>query len=157
MENYMKRFIIGLLTIFLFFQTANASAESFDQTLNLARQGNAAAQCNLGVMYANGEGVPKNYTEAAKWYRLSAGQGNAAAQFNLGLMYSKGEGVQKDDAEAVKWYRLSAAQNNAVAQCNLGWMYENGLGVTKDDAEAVKWYRHCQPSKAMPLRNAISA
>ena len=42
-----------------------------------AEQGNAAAQYNLGVMYDNGEGVPQDYAEAAKWYRLAAEQGEA--------------------------------------------------------------------------------
>ena len=35
----------------------------------LAAQGNAAAQNNLGWMYENGQGVPKDYDEAVKWYR----------------------------------------------------------------------------------------
>jgi TPR repeat protein len=35
----------------------------------LANQGNADAQTALGGMYAKGQGVPKDYTEALKWYR----------------------------------------------------------------------------------------
>ena len=42
----------------------------------LAEAGNAWAQYNLGVMYRNGKGVPKDYAEALKWYRLSAAQGD---------------------------------------------------------------------------------
>ena len=34
----------------------------------LAEKGNPRAQFNLGFMYANGRGVPKNYAEALKWY-----------------------------------------------------------------------------------------
>ena len=45
------------------------------------------AQYNLGVMYDNGDGVPQDYKEAVKWYRLAAEQGDASAQYNLGLMY----------------------------------------------------------------------
>jgi len=36
---------------------------------------NAEEQFNLGLMYFQGEGVPQDYTEAAKWYRLAAEQG----------------------------------------------------------------------------------
>ena len=36
---------------------------------------NARAQFNLGVMYANGDGVPKDAAEAVKWYRKAADQG----------------------------------------------------------------------------------
>ena len=65
-----------------------------------AEQGHAGAQSNLGVMYANGEGVLKDDAEAVRWYRLAAEQGHAGAQYNLGLMYAKGEGVLKDSVLA---------------------------------------------------------
>ena len=51
----------------------------------LAEQGHAGAQCFLGVLYANGQGVPQDYQEAGQWYRRAAEQGDAAAQFHLGL------------------------------------------------------------------------
>jgi uncharacterized protein len=38
----------------------------------LADQGSAKAQTILGVMNTNGQGVPQNYIEAIKWYRLAA-------------------------------------------------------------------------------------
>ena len=59
----------------------------------LADQGHAKAQYNLGVAYANGEGVLQDYKTAVKWYILSAEQGNAKAQYNLGIMYDNGQGV----------------------------------------------------------------
>ena len=43
-------------------------------TIRLANAGDALAQFNLGVMYANGYGVPQDYKEALKWYKLSAGK-----------------------------------------------------------------------------------
>ena len=51
-----------------------------------AEQGDAEAQFNLGVMYANGRGVPQDDSEAVRWYRLAADQGHAGAQFNLGAV-----------------------------------------------------------------------
>jgi hypothetical protein len=81
-------------------------------------------------MYDNGQGVPQDYKEAVKWYRLAADQGDAMAQFNLGLMYSGGPGVPQDYKEAAKWYRLAADQGNAIAQNNLGAMYKSGQGVS---------------------------
>ena len=42
--------------------------------LPLAEQGDAYAQGSLGMMYANGEGVPQDYTEAKKWFGLAAEQ-----------------------------------------------------------------------------------
>jgi uncharacterized protein len=106
----------------------------------LADQGNASAQISLGLMYANGHGVPQDYAEVVKWYRKAADRGNAAAQINLGLMYANGHGVPQDYAEAVKWYRKAADRGNAAAQNNLGTMYDLGQGVPQDYVEAHKWY-----------------
>ena len=77
------------------------------------------------------QGVPQDYEEAVKWYRLAAEQGYANAQYNLGLMYDNGEGVPQDYAEAVKWYRLAAEQGMLHAQYNLGVMYDNGKAFLK--------------------------
>jgi TPR repeat protein len=107
----------------------------------LAKQGNAKAQYNLGLMYANGDGVPKNAVQAVRWFRLAADQGDASAQYNLGLMYANGDDVPKNAVQAVRWYRLAADQGNAVAQNNLGLMYDKGDGVPKSAVEAVRWYR----------------
>jgi TPR repeat protein len=41
-----------------------------------AEQGNAKAQTNLGVMYANGQGVPQDYVLAHMWFNLAAAQGD---------------------------------------------------------------------------------
>ena len=67
-------------------------------------------------MYNKGRGVPQNYKEAIKWYRLAAEQGFAPAQYNLGAMYFEGLGVPQDHKEAEKWFRRSAEQGIARAQ-----------------------------------------
>ncbi len=117
-----------------------AFAESLSETRKKAEQGDALAQYNLGGMYFGGSDLPKDPTEAVKWFRKSAEQGNADAQFELGLMYENGNGVPKDPTEAVKWFRKSAEQGSASAQCNLGWVYEKGEGVPKDPVLAHVWY-----------------
>ena len=53
----------------------------------LAEQGDAEAQTVLGLMYANGEGVPEDARQAEYWWRKAAAQGLAEAQFNLGPDY----------------------------------------------------------------------
>ena len=75
-----------------------------------AEAGVPGAQFNLGVMYAEGRGVPQDEAAAVSWYRLAADQGLAEAQFNLGGMYAEGRGVSQDGAVAARWYRLAAAQ-----------------------------------------------
>jgi TPR repeat protein len=53
----------------------------------IAEQGDADAQYNLGVMYANGTGVAEDYVQAVYWYRKAVDQGHVNAQnsmYNLG-------------------------------------------------------------------------
>jgi uncharacterized protein len=122
----------------------------------LAEQGNADAQFNLGLIYINGLGTPKNEEIAFKWFHKSAEQRHARAQFFLGWMYEAGFRAKKrsagkdypnisildfDYGESVKWYRKSAEQGYAQAQLSLGRLYEKGNGVLENKAKAAKWYR----------------
>ncbi|TXT24353.1 MAG: TPR repeat SEL1 subfamily [Gallionellaceae bacterium] len=79
---------------------------------NAAEKGIADAQFVLGAMYANGQGVERNYHEAVAWYRKAADQGYAKAQYNLGRMYISGQGVPYDYLQAVKWFNRAAAQDD---------------------------------------------
>ena len=69
-------------------------------------------------MYASGEGVPQDFAEAFKWYRLAAMQGDAFAQAKLGYMYFTGQGVPQDYVTAHMWYNLAAAdgQNSELQE-----------------------------------------
>lgn len=107
----------------------------------LAKQGHAVAQYNLGLLYANGQGVPKDDAQARQWYEKAAVQGHAAAQVNLGSLYDYGRGVPQDFKMAVKWYRRSANQGNDLAQRRLGLLYERGDGVPQDYVQAYMWYK----------------
>ena len=48
----------------------------------LADQGLAVAQYNLGVMYRDGQGVPRDFAAAYMWFTLAAAQGDEEAQKN---------------------------------------------------------------------------
>ncbi|HBT97796.1 MAG TPA: hypothetical protein DEB25_09305 [Desulfobulbaceae bacterium] len=122
-------------------QTTGIRTVDVSKTRLAAERGNAQAQNILGVLYAKGQGVTRNYQEAVNWYRRAAAQGNAQAQNNLGFMYAQGLGVTRDYLEAVNWYRKAAEQGHADAQGNLGNRYYNGQGVMRDYDEAIKWYR----------------
>ncbi len=49
----------------------------------LAAEGDANAQCRLGLYYCWGMGVPKNTALAKHWYQKAANQGHALAKKNL--------------------------------------------------------------------------
>jgi TPR repeat protein len=59
-------------------------------------------------MYRHGDGVPQDYDEALKWFRMAASQGHASSQSNLGFMYRDGEGVPQDYVQAHMWFNLAA-------------------------------------------------
>ena len=119
---------------------AGHSTAAFAILKPLATQGNAVAQYLLGLMYAHGQGVPRDYAQARAWYRKAAAQGEAEAQLDLGWMYAHGQGVPRDYARARAWYRKAAAQGEAVAQTSLGLMYGYGQGVPRDWAQARAWW-----------------
>ncbi len=106
-----------------------------------SKKGYAPAQLYLGMMYALGQGVPKDYSEALKWFSLAAEQGDAQAQYVLGSMYFEGRGVPQVYSEAFKWFSLAAEQGDAAAQNSLANMYVDGKGVPKDYSKALKWVR----------------
>jgi uncharacterized protein len=105
----------------------------------LADKGLARPQFLLGLMYADGRGVPRNDATAVAWYRKAA-EHYGSAQISLGFMYENGRGVPQDYAAAMSWYRKAADHNWAMAQKNLGLMYVYGRGVPQDYIVAHMWY-----------------
>ena len=106
---------------------------------HLAEQGDAGAQYQLGVMYAGGEGVPQDDSEALRWYRKSAELGNLVAQRELEIMYSTGEGVSQDKVEAERWSRRFVEQHFAEHFRNAG--LEPPLKTYSDYLVQTRWYR----------------
>ena len=81
----------------------------------LADNGLAVAQFNLGLMYDNGQGIPRDDAAAVSWYRKAADQGHVKAQSNLGFMYKTGDGVSPDNAKALSYLRKSCSLGFASA------------------------------------------
>ena len=106
----------------------------------LAETGHVTAQFSLGLMYANGFGVPFDNEQALKWYRLAADQGNGDAQCNLGVMYANGWGVPQSDESAFEWYSRAAEYGVTEAQLNIARMYLHGFGIEESKVQAHKWF-----------------
>ena len=138
MKKGFRAFIIGMVVLGL---AQGAFALNFRETKQLADQGIADAQHNLGVMYYRGEEVERDLEQAVKWYRRAAEQGHARARINLAIMYLSGEGVKLDYGQAARWMTLAAEQGYADAQYGLANMYYLGLGVDKDPVKATEYYK----------------
>ena len=119
---------------------AAGSGSSIQRLRMQAERGNVEAQFALAQAYDRGRDVPKDKTEAVRWYRVAATQGDAFAQNALGDNYWEGTAVPKDDKEAVRWWRLAATQGFAPAQHNLGKILSGGgQGVPTDKTQAYMW------------------
>ena len=107
-----------------------------------ALQGNPLAQCQLGLMYREGQGTEKDEKAAFGWFMKAADDRQACprGKFYVARSYHHGNGVPVDYEKAVKWYLTAAHQNDAYAQLNLGNCFEYGTGVGKDLQMAVYWY-----------------
>lgn len=105
-----------------------------------ATNGNVIAQNRIGRLYEVGhETFHRNYTHAAKWYRMAAEKGFRDAESNLGYLYEKGRGAPRDYVEAGKLYLKAAEKGEPFAQFRLGLLFELGHGVPRNDFDAAKW------------------
>ena len=102
LSNETKPLTFLLALTFLFLFSGSVFADDFQDAVDaykrkdyktayklflpLAEQGNAFAQALLGAMYFKGDGVPQDYKESFKWYRLAAEKRLAG----LGVFFDKG-------------------------------------------------------------------
>jgi hypothetical protein len=105
-----------------------------------ASQGDAEAQLQLGMRYAEGDGVIQNDKEAVKWFAQAAKQGLDEAQYQYGLALLQGRGVVQDYRAAFTWIEKPAQRGYAKAQYSLGELYRYGTGTAIDKARAYLWF-----------------
>jgi len=103
----------------------------------------------LGLMYAEGRGVPQSDTEALKWM-MGTVKDEANALHAIGKHFLE---TKKDPETAAKWIKRAAEQNHQAAAVKLFIMYEDGRGVAKDRVEAAKWRKRAIELKAIELEN----
>jgi TPR repeat protein len=72
-----------------------------------AEQGDAAAMNGLGMMYALGRGVCKNYAIALDLFRRSALQGQVPGMVNVGLLYDRHTTSPGHSVSAYAWLRTA--------------------------------------------------
>jgi len=123
------------------FDNLSNRKSSLEHLRKAAELGNSLAQNNLGTYYSKGDGVPRDYIEAIRWYKAAAVQGEPWGQANLGWAYYEGKGIEQSFELAAFWYKKAATQNHPESQYNLGLMYLEGLGVEKNYEEAIKCFK----------------
>jgi len=84
-----------------------------------AKLGSKRAQYRLGLLYARGAGVAKDFKQARKLLHKAALQGHPKAQFYLGQMYLVGDGGSKDPVTATMWFWLATSLGDRYAKDSL--------------------------------------
>ncbi|MEE8104530.1 MAG: hypothetical protein V3T86_03245 [Planctomycetota bacterium] len=106
-----------------------------------AALGFAEARYAIAGLYYNGEGVPKDIKETARWYALAAKGGRPEHVLTYGHVLNNGGGVTKDVTRATEHFRRAAEGGNAAAAVQYGIALRRGLGVRRDDSGSIKWFR----------------
>jgi TPR repeat protein len=135
-----------------------------------AEIGFSPAQTALGFINEDGVLVPRNFQEAASWYRKAALQGDRLAAWSLGRLYfvgsipgSRRDGErwltqaanagdpfgayllalsidELDHAAATKYLRQAAVQGLPFAQYKLALALRDGIGTPVNKTEAYVWF-----------------
>lgn len=74
----------------------------------LAEAGIPQAQYNLGVIYTNGNGIPRDYVEAYKWFAIALAAGNidaAAALVTIAARMTKQQ-IAEAENRVTAWHAL---------------------------------------------------
>ena len=105
-----------------------------------ANQGHAYAQYILGLNYANGFGVLRDFKRAIQYFDLASQQNVAAALYKLCMFYETGLGVDRNPLQAARYFQLlSDFLHGKENECFyfLGLCFLKGMGVKKDLCNAA--------------------
>ena len=102
--------------------------------------GDMQSQYELGLIYDEGKGIPRNSKEAAYWYRRAARNGQADALLALGKAFRSGDGVLQDSRIAAENFWRAAERGNAEGAYLFATMLSSGEGVAKDLPRALKYF-----------------
>ena len=147
-------YIVGLLfiyeplsktTFFLCYKEKKDNiVEEFNNTLNLAKNGNLEAQKKLSSFYSSGSACgffEKSDIKSVYWLEQAAMQGDSYSQFWLAHAWENGEySLDKDINSAIFWYKKAGMQDNVLAQDVLAHHYEEGIIINKDYDQSLYWY-----------------
>lgn len=121
-------------------------AHALEELRHLASHaGDTRAMNDIGIMYAKGQGVERNYRTAVSWFSNAAQKGNSSARYNLGVMHLHGLGVSQNTERAIILLNDAAMQGNPRAQVLLADIY-SGHGVDSLNGEALRLYRRAAES-----------
>lgn len=100
----------------------------------------------VGLACYYGDGVPRSYEEALRYFKKAAQNGHPQAAINVGYMYYNGIGATKDYNAAFGYYSIAANQDDPEGCYRAGSMLYAGEGhLSSQD-------RRAETAKAFQVR-----
>lgn len=124
----------------------NEDKPDIDTIRTLAESGNPSFQIQLGIMYAQGKWLERDWNESLRWFELAAEQGNARAQNYIGSLYVLDKtGIPNDYEKAKVFFEKSAAQNYSKAYLGLGYVYyRTGKDNPQNYKKSLEYYKKAE-------------
>ncbi|MDR1907758.1 MAG: hypothetical protein LBQ43_02740, partial [Holosporales bacterium] len=116
--------------------------QTIENFRSAADDGISAAQITLAHCYKTGDGVPKDLSEALKFYRMAARKGSLPGQLGYARLVLKNIDQFGQYLEsAIRRLGSAIAKENPSALNMWGYCLENGIGVKKDKLAAASSYK----------------
>lgn len=152
----IKASVGSLIVAFSLFVTSvlagyQSDSQLFNLATKLANTGNALAQYNLGMMYHNGVGTPKDQAKAFDLFVKATKGGDPLGAFKLACYYDgqAPNAVKRDDVLSFKYYLEAAKAGYSLAQFSIAQKY----GAQENIDKALFWFKK---SASQGYDNAMS-
>ncbi|MBN2800971.1 MAG: sel1 repeat family protein [Deltaproteobacteria bacterium] len=129
----------------LFLSAALALAAVNPELANMrgdCQRGDAAACRELARRFEDGDGLPIDGGEAARFYRQACKSGDPEACGRLGHAYHFGDGVTLNHQRAADLYMQACQMGHSPSCRAVADLFISGDGVAPDATSAMLWYEH---------------
>lgn len=118
---------------------------SYDRALTLARRGaelgSSPSMNTVGVIHAQGLGVPVDEAEAVRWFLRAAEAGSLDARRNMGIVFENGMGGMPVDLHAaVSWFEFALEGGLSRASNDVGRASGRILSIPGEVEAERYWY-----------------
>lgn len=136
----MKKLLLLMVLVF------GLHAESVAKLKKSCDLNNGQECANLGMLYADGEGVKQNYTKARKYFKKACDLNNGMGCSYHGIIYLRALGVKMNTSLGTKYVQRGCDLNDGEGCFQLGAFIYQG----KDNKKAKKYLK-----KACKLKHAL--
>lgn len=121
-------------------KTSDDIKDGISYLIRSTEAGYLLAYFNLGLIYYNGEIVPKDLSKALAYWTKGGNAGMGACSRNAASMYRDGEGVPKNLDLSLRWYKQAIHQEDSVAAVTVGLAYFLGEDFGEQNYAKAKAY-----------------